>query len=77
MIDYAFQRLGLRKITSGDVIGNVARIKGNPGLGFQEEGVFKKQFFIDGRYSDIVWLGLFSQGFQKLSFRKKRTMGST
>jgi RimJ/RimL family protein N-acetyltransferase len=67
VLDYAFQRLGLRKITSGHVMGNEASIKANLGLGFREEGLMKKQFFIDGQYLDIVRLGLFREDFCKFS----------
>lgn len=63
LIDYSFSRLGLRKITAGAVVDNIASIKLQEKLGFKIEGTFKEQVMISGTYHDTVLLGLFHNDF--------------
>ncbi len=58
LIEYAFQRLGLRKIVAGAVAENVASIVVLTKLGFKVEGTLRQEFFLDGEYRDGVRLGL-------------------
>ena len=60
---YAFNCLGLRKITAGAVVENKASIGSLRKLGFQNEGNLRKQYFIDGEYCDVVRFGLFQNEF--------------
>lgn len=66
VIDYAFQRLGLRKIIAGAVADNIASIKTLQKLGFRVEGTLRREFLLEGEYLDTVRLGLFQDEFQKI-----------
>ena len=63
LLEYAFRRLGLRKIIAAVVDGNGASFKTLQKLGFQVEGRFRAQFWVDGEYRDQIFLGLFSDEF--------------
>lgn len=65
LIDYAFQRLGLRKIIAGAVADNVASIVTLEKLGFKVEGRLREEYFIEGEYRDGVRLGLLREEFSK------------
>lgn len=65
VIDYAFQRLGLRKIIAGAVADHAASIAVLKKLGFKTEGTFRKECFVEGEYRDSVRLGLFQEEFCK------------
>lgn len=57
VVDYAFNRLGLRKLTAGVVSGNRASLKALQNLGFVIEGEFKEDVY-DGRVARRVPIGL-------------------
>ena len=59
LVDYAFERLGLRKISSGAAIANGASVGTLKKLGFKEEGTLREQYYMDGTYCDVVIMGLF------------------
>jgi len=63
LIEYAIQRLGLRKIIAGAVAENVASIITLEKLGFKIEGRLRKEYFIQGEYRDAVQLGLLREEF--------------
>jgi RimJ/RimL family protein N-acetyltransferase len=65
IIEYAFQRLGLRKIIAGAVDKNAASIVVLKKLGFKVEGTFRQEFLVDGEYRDAVRLGLLQEEFYK------------
>lgn len=67
LIEYAFQRLGLRKIVAGAVADNIASIVTLEKLGFKVEGTLRREFFVDGEYYDSVRLGLFRDEFHKFT----------
>jgi len=67
LIDYAFQRLGLRKIIAGAIADNAASVVTLEKLGFKLEARFRREYFIDGEYRDAVRLGLFREEFYKSS----------
>ncbi len=58
VVDYAFNRLGLRKLTAGVVSGNRASLKALQNLGFVIEGEFKEEVFMMGELRDVYRLGL-------------------
>ena len=60
---YLFERLGLRKLTAGLMRINPAMLKVFEKLGFQEEGVFRRQDWFEGDYVDHVYLGCFREEF--------------
>ena len=64
LLGYAFDRLNLRKIIAGAVADNHASIRTLQKLGFQIEGVFREEKWVEGRYVDTVRLGLFREQFR-------------
>lgn len=63
--EYAFQRLGLRKITAGAIIDNVTSIAVLKKLGFKIEGTYRQEFFVNGEYRDALRFGLLKKEFYK------------
>ena len=58
VVDHAFLRLGLNKLTAGYVTGNDASARLFGALGFVEEGVLKEHFYLDGEFLDCPRLAL-------------------
>ena len=71
MIEYAFNRLSLRKIIAGALVDNVASVKVLKKLGFKEEGVFRQEAFVDGKYLDGIRMGIFREEFHKFAQESK------
>lgn len=65
LIEYAFQRLGLRKIIAGAIAGNEASIRALKKLGFKVEGTMRQQVFMDCEYRDGILFGLLRDEFYK------------
>lgn len=64
ILDYSFNVLNLRKITSYVVDFNInSRRLFDKTIGFKEEGVLKKQFFFDREYHDVIIFSLFKEDF--------------
>jgi len=63
LVDYAFQKLALRKVNAGVVLENIAMIITLKKLGFQTEGRFRKHRFYVGKYVDIMRFSLFREEF--------------
>jgi len=55
-IDYGIKNLGLLKISLDVINENLNAVRLYKKLGFIEEGVFKNQFFFDGKFYNIVRL---------------------
>jgi RimJ/RimL family protein N-acetyltransferase len=58
VVDYAFNKLGLHKLTAGAYSNNIASIKAFKKAGFSAEGVRKKHYLCNGDYVDGVLLGI-------------------
>ena len=58
VLDYAFNRLNLHKVTAGIAAIHKASIKAFEKAGFTIEGHAKSQFYLDGEYSDSLYLGI-------------------
>jgi ribosomal-protein-alanine N-acetyltransferase len=54
---YAFDTLGVRKLTAGCVADNDAVAKVFRRIGFREEGRLRQQLFVGGEYRDHLLLG--------------------
>ena len=67
LLDYAFNRLNLQKVTAGAIIKNSGVIITMKKLGFQTEGKLRRQIFVDGGFVDVVRMGLLREEFQKTS----------
>lgn len=65
LIEYAFNRLGLRKIIAGAFADHGASVKVLKKLGFKEEGRLREQALVDGEYRDGIRFGLFRDEFYK------------
>jgi RimJ/RimL family protein N-acetyltransferase len=65
LIDYAFERLGLRKIIAGVVVDNAASVAVLERLGFQVEGRLREDVLVDGVHRDCLRLGMFRDEFHK------------
>ena len=55
--DYAFSTLRLHKVWAGCYEPNIGAIKAFKKAGFVEEGRFKSQYLLDGKYVDDIILG--------------------
>jgi [ribosomal protein S5]-alanine N-acetyltransferase len=58
VVDYAFNKLGLHKLTAGAYSNNIRSIKAFEKAGFSVEGVRKKHYLCKGDYVDGVLLGI-------------------
>lgn len=63
LIEYAFNRLGLRRIVAGAIAGNGGSVALLKKLGFTHEGTLRQQAFVDGVYRDGLWFGLLREEF--------------
>lgn len=63
LLDHAFNRLGLRKVISGCVAENRGSLELQKKLGFEIEGTFRKEVYLDGEYRDVIRTGLFRENF--------------
>lgn len=63
--DYAFKRLNLHKVFAGVGAVNQSSAKAFSKAGFEIEGQAKSQFFLDGEYHDLLYLGITKEDFLK------------
>jgi len=61
---HAFERLNLHKLTAGCHEENVGSKKAFKNVGFTEEGRRMKHAYYDGKYTDVIELGLLRAGFE-------------
>lgn len=57
-IQYGINNLGLKKIYLNTIENNIRNVTLNMELGFQVEGILRKECYIDGKYFDILRMGL-------------------
>jgi RimJ/RimL family protein N-acetyltransferase len=60
---HLFEKLGMRKLTAGVMAVNPGMLRVFEKLGFQREGLFRRQDFYQGDYVDHVYLGCFREEF--------------
>jgi RimJ/RimL family protein N-acetyltransferase len=65
IVEYAFRRLNLHKITLGVHAEHVGAIRAYQHAGFREEGRLHEALFLEGRYSDKVLMGVTAEQFFK------------
>ena len=70
VLDYAFIRLNLYKVTAGVASINEGSVKAFEKAGFEIEGQAKSQFFLDGEYYDSLYLGITKEDFLKKSSKE-------
>lgn len=57
-INYGISALGLKKIYLNTIENNIRNVTINKELGFQIEGVLRKECFFEGKYYDLLRMGL-------------------
>ena len=60
-LKYAFVTARLHKVCGQAFDFNEASIRFHRKLGFQQEGVLREQYIVDGRYRDLICFGLLHQ----------------
>ena len=60
MLDFAFKGLDLRKVSLDVLATNEAAIRIYQAIGFQLEGVKRRDYFLDGQYIDVRFYSIFS-----------------
>jgi RimJ/RimL family protein N-acetyltransferase len=63
ILDYAFNHLNLHKIWSEILADNEAPLRLHRWTGFTEEVILREQVFKDGRYRDVVRIGILADEF--------------
>lgn len=64
VIDFCFNKLQIRKITLGVVADNSSAVNLYKKLGFELEGVYKKQGLYEGKFCDVVRMAIFNSSFE-------------
>lgn len=57
-LDVAFDDLGLHKVTAEVLADNEVALKAQASAGFRREGYLREQAIKDGRFRDVVVLGI-------------------
>ena len=65
LLDLLFIELNMRKVQLGVFAENKRAITCYKKLGFVEEGLFKEQFYRDGKYHDDLEMALFKKDYQR------------
>ncbi len=60
IINYAFDKLNLRKIQLDVLVENTIAIHTYNNLGFNKEGIFTEHFYWDGNYLDVMTMAKFN-----------------
>lgn len=63
-IKFCFEELEMHKITGGCMEPNIGMCKVFEKLGFKEEGRFREQDFLEGKYSDHLHYGLLKEEYE-------------
>lgn len=58
LLDFAFRDLNLHRVELTVLAGNEAAIKTYRGAGFTEEGTLRQAAYIDGRFVDVITMGV-------------------
>lgn len=66
LIDHVFAMLNLHKLTAGFVDGNKASQKLFESFGFKKEAVLREQVYLQGKYHDIIRMGLLKNDYEIL-----------
>jgi RimJ/RimL family protein N-acetyltransferase len=72
LLDYAFNRLNLRKVCSNVFACNPRSVAYSKRCGYRVEGALKRQFFVDGKYVDQIMLAVFRKDWLPIWERYKR-----
>ena len=65
MVEYAFDRLDLRRVDLGVYADHAAAIRLYERVGFRVEGRFREDVYLEGAYRDRLWMGLLRSEYQR------------
>ena len=65
LVEYAFDRLDLRRIDLGVYADHAAAIRVYERVGFRIEGRFREDVYHDGAYRDRLWMGLLRSEYRR------------
>ena len=60
-IQYGIEVLGLKKICLNTLNTHIRNIKLYEDLGFEFEGILRNEVFFDGRYHDVLRMGMLTE----------------
>jgi RimJ/RimL family protein N-acetyltransferase len=60
-IQHGVEALSLKKIYLNTLNTNIANIKLNEDLGFKFEGILRNEVFLDGKYHDVLRMGMWTE----------------
>jgi RimJ/RimL family protein N-acetyltransferase len=66
LLNHAFNRLNLRKVSAGALDFNQRSLKFNQSCGYKIEGRLIKHYFVNGEYHDEILLAVFAEDFNPL-----------
>lgn len=58
MIQYAFETLGLHKLTARVLAYNIASRRMHESAGYEQEAYFKEELYLEGHYEDLIFYGI-------------------
>lgn len=65
-LGYAFERLGLRKVSLGVLANNIRAIRLYERIGFVTEGCKRQEYWSEGAFQDSLIMGLFREEFRSI-----------
>ena len=63
VVNFAFKSLNLHKVCAGYYDSNTGSAKAFEKCGFKVEGKYKEEYFVNGKYEDIIKIGLINNRF--------------
>lgn len=66
LINHVFGMLNLHKLTAGFIDGNVSSKRLFESFGFKKEAHLREQVYLDGKYRDIIRMGLLKKNYALL-----------
>jgi [ribosomal protein S5]-alanine N-acetyltransferase len=72
MVEYAFQRLNLNRVTLGVTAEHQPAVRCYEKVGFRVEGRIREDLFKDGEYKDRLWMGLLRSEYLAAQKKGKR-----
>tara|TARA_X000000950_G_scaffold108424_2_gene136744 strand:+ start:12559 stop:13116 length:558 start_codon:yes stop_codon:yes gene_type:complete len=65
LVKYGFMKLGMNRICSGAIEGNIASLKSNEKVGFVQEGIQREAVWRNGKYNNVILLAITRNDFLK------------
>lgn len=70
-LDYGFSTLNLHRVVSTSFAENTAIIRLSEKLGFRNEGLFRRHFYNQGEFRDVISFGLLKEDFYAARARSR------